>query len=147
MTDESLHILMADDDPDDRLLALDALQECGVPNVLSTVGDGEELLEFLRREGRYAPPVEAPRPTLILLDMNMPRMDGREVLAVMKADEHLRRIPVVVLTTSRAADDVYRSYDLGANAYIGKPVTFTELVDVLRTISEHWLKRVLITPR
>lgn len=143
---EALHILFADDDPDDRLLVLDALQQCGTDSVLSTVGDGEELLEFLRLEGRYAPPALAPRPMIVLLDMNMPRMDGREVLAVMKADEQLRRIPVVVLTTSRAAEDVYRSYDLGANAYFGKPVSFDELVDVLRTISEHWLRRGMVAP-
>lgn len=147
MSTEPLIILLADDDSDDRDLALDALNESGINHQLLTVCDGEELLEYLRREKRYAPPAYAPHPALILLDMNMPRMDGREALAIMKADPALRRIPVVVLSTSRAPEEVVRSYDLGANAYIGKPVTFPELVSVLGTLGEHWLKIVTPAPR
>ena len=146
MKTESPIILMADDDPDDRSLAIDALQESGTDYELRTVCDGEELLEYLRHERRYAPPVVAPNPAVILLDMNMPRMDGREVLSAMKADPALRRIPVVVLSTSRAPEDVVQSYDLGANAYIGKPVTFAELVTVLRTLGDHWLSVVTRAP-
>ena len=147
MNPQPLIILLADDDPDDRDLALDALKESGINHELQTVSDGEELLEYLRRENRYAPPTPAPHPALVLLDMNMPRMDGREVLAIMKADPALRRIPVVVLSTSRASEEVTRSYDLGANAYIGKPVTFAELVNVLGTLGEHWLNIVMPAPR
>ena len=146
MNSQPLIFLLADDDPDDRDLALDALNESGLHHELQTVCDGEELLEYLRREKRYAPPAVAPQPAVVLLDMNMPRMDGREVLTIMKADPNLRRIPVVVLSTSRAAEEVIRSYDLGANAYIGKPVTFEELVDVLRTLGQHWLNMVTLAP-
>ncbi|MEO8540973.1 MAG: response regulator [bacterium] len=143
---EPLIILLAEDDPDDRDLAIEALAESGTNHQLQTVADGEELLEYLRREKRYAPPAYAPHPALVLLDMNMPRMNGREALTIMKADPALRRIPVVVLSTSRSAGDVVSSYDLGANAYIGKPVTFPELVNVLGTLGAHWLKTVVLAP-
>jgi two-component system response regulator len=145
MSNDAPVILLADDDPDDRALAGDALNE-GAPGFdLRTVCDGEELLEYLRREGRYAAPASAPHPAVVLLDLNMPRMDGPEVLAQMKADATLRRIPVVVLSTSRAPEDVTKSYDLGASAYIGKPVNFEGLVNVLRVLDQ-WVGVVTPAP-
>lgn len=137
-------ILLADDDPDDRLMCTEALAESRLANELHTVADGEELLEYLRRRGRYAPGTgkPAPRPGLILLDLNMPRKDGREALAEIKADPTLRSIPVVVLTTSKAEEDVYRSYDLGVNSFITKPVTFAALVDVMTALGRYWFEIV-----
>ncbi len=138
---------MADDDPDDRALFRDAFDEGGTFAELRTVNDGEELLEYLRQEKRYEPPASAVYPALILLDLNMPRMDGREVLAAMKSDPGLRRIPVIVLSTSSATEDVAQCYDLGANAYIAKPVTFGELTHAMGALVEHWLKVVTLAPR
>ena len=131
-------ILMADDDPDDRELAREALAESRVLNDLHTVNDGAELLEYLRQEGRFEGG-KAPRPDLILLDLNMPKLDGREALGALKKDPRFRSIPVVVLTTSRAEEDVARSYDLGANSFISKPVTFAGLVDVMRELGRYWV--------
>lgn len=131
-------ILMADDDADDRELAREALAESRVLNELHSVNDGAELLEFLRHEGRYADE-DAPRPDLILLDLNMPKLDGREALGALKNDPKFRSIPVVILTTSRAEEDVVRSYDLGANSFISKPVTFAGLVDVMRELGKYWV--------
>jgi CheY-like chemotaxis protein len=131
-------ILMADDDVDDRELARDALAESRVLNDLHAVNDGAELLEFLRHEGRYTAE-NAPRPDLILLDLNMPKVDGREALAALKNDPKLRSIPVVILTTSRAEEDIIRSYDLGANSFISKPVTFAGLVEVMRELGRYWV--------
>ncbi|REJ80738.1 MAG: response regulator [Acidobacteria bacterium] len=139
---QAIDILLADDDPDDRLFAREALEESLIANRLHCVEDGEELLEFLRREGRYSPPAEVPRPGLILLDLNMPRVDGRAALAQIKSDPELRRIPVVVMTTSRAEEDVLRSYDLGVNSFISKPVTFGGLVEVMRNLGHYWLQIV-----
>src|SRR6478735_3799529 len=139
-------IVLADDDADDRMLARDALAEARLANDLFFVQDGEELLDFLRRRGRYADPAAAPRPGLILLDLNMPRKDGREALAEIKADPDLRRIPVVVLTTSKAEEDIYRTYDLGANSFITKPVTFEGLVAVMRDIGRYWIEIVELPP-
>ncbi len=139
-------ILMADDDPDDRALVLDAVSESGVSAELRTVSDGEELLEYLRREKRYGPPALAPYPAFILLDLNMPRMDGRETLAILKSDPALQRIPVIVLSTSNAAEDMTQCYNLGANDYVAKPVTYEALMRVLRTVAEHWLNVVTPTP-
>ncbi|MDP2343486.1 MAG: response regulator [Deltaproteobacteria bacterium] len=138
-------ILMADDDPDDRELTRDALIESRLRNDLRFVVDGEDLLNYLRREGRYRDE-DAPRPGLILLDLNMPRMDGREALAVIKADPALRQIPVVVLTTSKAEEDIFRSYDLGASSFITKPVTFATLVEVIRVLGRYWLEIVDLPP-
>jgi CheY-like chemotaxis protein len=148
MTDgaRSITILMADDDPDDRLLAAEALRESRVFNDLRFVEDGEQLMDYLRRRGRWADPADSPRPGLVLLDLNMPRMDGREALAEIKADPALRRIPVVVLTTSRAEADVLRSYDLGANSFITKPVTFGGLVDAMRVLGRYWIEIVELPP-
>lgn len=134
-------ILLADDDADDRMLARDALAESRLANELRHVEDGEELMDYLKRRGRYAGE-EAPRPGLILLDLNMPRKDGREALREIKADPELRSIPVVVLTTSKAEEDIYRSYDLGVNSFITKPVTFEGLVNVMRTLGRYWFEIV-----
>ena len=133
-----LIILMADDDEDDRLLARDALREAPVPATLRFVQDGGELLEYLRRERRYAPPADAPPPSLVLLDLNMPRMSGIEVLREIRRDPALRRLPVVVMTTSRQREDVVKSYELGANSFITKPVSFSGLVEVMRTLGRYW---------
>jgi two-component system, response regulator len=139
-------ILMADDDPDDRQLTKEALEEGRLINDMRFVENGEELMEYLRRQGKYAAPAEAPRPGLILLDLNMPRKDGRTVLKEIKGDPALRTIPVVVLTTSKADEDVYRSYDLGVNSYIVKPVTFEALVDILQTLEKYWFEIVELPP-
>jgi CheY-like chemotaxis protein len=139
-------ILMADDDADDRDLAREALAESRLLNELHSVNDGAELLDFLRHEGRYADK-PTPRPDLILLDLNMPKIDGREALAALKKDPALRSIPVVVLTTSRAEEDVARSYDLGANSFISKPVTFAGLVDVMRELGRYWVVIVELPER
>jgi len=135
---QSIVILMADDDEDDRMLAREALAESRLANELYFVGDGEELLDFLHRRGAYADAQSAPRPGVILLDLNMPRMDGREALREIKADPQLRRIPVVVLTTSEAEEDILRSYELGANSFITKPVTFEGLVQVMQALGRYW---------
>ena len=135
-------ILMADDDEDDCLLTQDALAESRVLNGLYFVHDGEQLLAYLRREGRFSDPASAPHPDLILLDLNMPRKDGREALREIKADVSLRLIPIVVLTTSKAEEDILRTYDLGASAFITKPVSFNGLVDVMRALGEFWFEIV-----
>jgi CheY-like chemotaxis protein len=135
-------LLLADDDPDDCMLAREALAESRLANHLFVVGDGEELLQFLRHEGTYADPATSPRPGLILLDLNMPRKDGREALREMKADPHLRSIPVVVLTTSQAEEDIVRTYDLGVSSYISKPVSFEGLVEVMRVLGRYWFEIV-----
>lgn len=140
-------ILMADDDEDDRLMARDALNEGRVPNELRFVNDGEELLQYLRREGPYADPADSPRPGLVLLDLNMPKVDGREALAAIKADPGLRSIPVVVLTTSKAEEDVLRTYDLGVNSFITKPVTYLGLVEVMKVFTDYWLNIVDLPDR
>jgi CheY-like chemotaxis protein len=135
-------ILMADDDADDRMLARDALEESRVVNDLRFVVDGVELLDYLYRRGQFADPAVSPRPGLILLDLNMPRKDGREALAAIKADPDLRRIPVVVLTTSQAEEDIYSTYELGVSSYITKPVTFGGLVEVMKTLGRYWIEIV-----
>lgn len=143
---DPITILMADDDADDRRLTQEALEESRLANDLRFVENGEELLEYLRRKGKYADAEEAPRPGLILLDLNMPRMDGRTALKEIKADPDLRQIPVTVLTTSKADEDIYRSYDLGVNSYIVKPVTFEALVDILQTLEKYWFEIVELPP-
>src|SRR4030067_2655550 len=131
--------LMAEDDPDDRLLIKEAFQESLLSNSIYFVEDGVELLDYLRHQGKYTNPSEAPSPDLILLDLNMPRKDGREALAEIKSDPHLRYIPVVVLTTSKAEEDIMRRYDIGAASYITKPVTFDGLVEVIRGLGQYWV--------
>jgi CheY-like chemotaxis protein len=139
-------ILIADDDPEDRMLAADALQEGRLANDIRFVEDGEELIEYLQKSGRYADAESAPRPGMILLDLNMPRMDGREALRIIKGSPELRRIPVIVLTTSKAEEDIYRSYDLGVNSFIIKPVTFDGLVNIMRVLEAYWFEIVEIPP-
>lgn len=139
-------ILMADDDPDDRQLTREAFEENHLANDLRFVEDGEELMDYLRQRGKYAAEGSAPIPGLILLDLNMPRKDGREALQEIKADPRLRSIRVVVMTTSKAEEDVMRSYDLSAASYITKPVTFDRLVDVIRTLGKYWLEIVELPP-
>ncbi len=131
-------ILCAEDDPDDRLLTRDAVMASRAAMELTFVEDGAELLDYLKRRGRHARDPGVIRPALILLDLNMPRMDGREALREIKSDPDLRQIPVIVLTTSSSEGDVFRSYDLGANSYIVKPVTFESLVRVMRELSSYW---------
>jgi CheY-like chemotaxis protein len=140
----SITILIADDDPEDRMLAEDALKESRLVNDIRFVEDGEELLEYLQHRGKYTEPESSPRPGMILLDLNMPRMDGREALKIIKTDPELRRIPVVVLTTSQAEQDIYRSYDLGVNSFIIKPVTFESLVNIMRVLEAYWFEIVEI---
>lgn len=139
---KTVTILMADDDEDDCMLAREALAESRLANDLHFVSDGEELMDYLYRRGKYAQESNSPRPGLILLDLNMPRKDGREALSEIKADPILRKIPVVVLTTSKAEEDIYRSYDLGANSFITKPVTFGSLVEVMKTLGKYWFEIV-----
>lgn len=140
-TSDSITILMADDDCDDRLMAEDAMRESRLGNTFRCVEDGQELMDYLTRRGKYALQ-DAPRPGLILLDLNMPRKDGRQALKEIKSDPDLRRIPVVILTTSKTEEDVLRSYDLGANSFITKPVTFDRLVDIVRTLGNYWFEVV-----
>jgi CheY-like chemotaxis protein len=139
-------ILLADDDEEDRMLAAGALEESRVVNDLRFVEDGEELLDYLYHRGKYAEAGSSPAPGLILLDLNMPRKDGREALREIKADPDLRRVPVVVLTTSKAEEDIYRTYDLGANSFITKPVSFEGLVAVMRDIGRYWIEIVELPP-
>lgn len=138
----TLIILMADDDEDDRLLAYEAMTESRVLNQLMFVEDGVQLLDYLRGEGKYADREQYPVPGLILLDLNMPKKDGREALAEIKADKDLRRIPIVILTTSKAEEDMLKGYDLGAASYITKPVTFEALVDLMRALGKYWVEIV-----
>jgi CheY-like chemotaxis protein len=139
---EPIVILLADDDEEDRMLACDALAESRLSNEISCVTDGEDLMDYLHRRNKYAPPAEAPRPGLILLDLNMPKMDGREALREIKSDPDLRQISVVVLTTSKAEEDIYSSYDSGASSFISKPVTFAGLVDVMKGLGRYWFEIV-----
>lgn len=143
---KSITILLADDDADDRMLTRDALAESRLANDLRFVEDGEELLDYLRRRGKHASPQDSPRPGLILLDLNMPRKDGREALREIKSDPNLRSIPIVVLTTSKAEEDIYRTYDLGVNSFITKPVTFDGLVAVMKGLGRYWFEIVELPP-
>lgn len=138
----AITILMADDDPEDVMLAEEALEEARLANHFYAVHDGEELMDYLRRQGKYSAPESAPRPGLILLDLNMPRMNGFEALEEIKKDRALRSIPVVVLTTSRTEEDVYRSYDLGVNSFISKPVSFEGLVEAMKVLGQYWFQIV-----
>ena len=143
---ESLTILVADDDEDDRSFIRKAWEKARAANNLRFVEDGEELTEYLNHTGRYSDPASAPRPAVILLDLNMPKKDGREALREIKVNPELRRIPIIVLTTSKADEDICRSYDLGANSYITKPVTFGALVDVLQVLGKYWIEIVDLPP-
>jgi len=138
----AITILMADDDEDDRMLTREAFRECRLANELRFVEDGEELMAYLRREGSYGNGAEAPRPGLILLDLNMPRKDGREALREIKSTPGLRHIPVVVLTTSQAEEDIVRTYDLGVSSFIAKPVDFESMVEVVKILGQYWFEIV-----
>jgi len=138
-----IEILLVEDSPSDTDLTLEALKDFKVRNHVSVVEDGVLAMQFLRRQGPYA---QAPRPDLIMLDLNLPRKDGREVLAEIKADENLKTIPIVVLTTSRAEPDILRAYQLSANCYIQKPVDFNQFLDVVRSIESFWLFVVTLPP-
>ena len=143
----AITILICDDDEEDRMLTKTALEQAHVSNALRFVEDGEQLLDYLYQRGAYAGETgAAPRPGLILLDLNMPKMDGREALKVIKGDETLRDIPVVVLSTSRLDEDITRSYQLGVNSFICKPVTFSGLVDAMNVLGRYWLSIVELPP-
>jgi CheY-like chemotaxis protein len=133
---------LAEDDPDDRLLTKEALAESRLVNDLRFVENGEELMDYLQRRGAFAGPGAAPRPGLILLDLNMPKKDGREALAEIKSDPELRQIPIVILTTSKAEEDIFRSYDLGVSSFITKPVTFEGLVEIMKVLGRYWFEIV-----
>lgn len=137
----AITIVLADDDPDDRMLATEALAESRLANDLVCVADGEELMDYLLGRGAWAGRSGA-NPGLVLLDLNMPRKDGREALAEIKSHPDLRRIPVVVLTTSKAEEDIFRTYDLGVNSFVTKPVTFDGLVQVMAELGRYWLEIV-----
>lgn len=141
-SNKNIMILMADDDADDRMMANDAFEESRLGNELRFVEDGEELMDYLLRQGKYVDPESSPRPGLILLDLNMPRMDGREALKIIKSDPDLHSIPIIVLTTSSSEEDITRTYDLGVNSFITKPVTFEGLVDVIKKTGWYWLQIV-----
>jgi CheY-like chemotaxis protein len=139
-------IVLADDDPDDRKLTQDAFAENRLANILHCVEDGEELMDYLHRRGKFASRRGEALPGLILLDLNMPRKDGREALKEIKADPELRRIPIVVLTTSKAEEDILRTYDLGVNSYVTKPVTFKSLVELIKVLGRYWFEVVELPP-
>lgn len=140
--EKSIILLYADDDAEDQLLVKEAAEESRLANEVHFVDDGEELMDYLYRRGKYEDLADQPYPGLILLDLNMPRKDGREALKEIKADPVLRRIPVVVLTTSKAEEDIYRTYDLGVSGFIVKPVTFESLIDIIQTLGKYWFKIV-----
>ncbi|WP_242929218.1 response regulator [Pontibacter vulgaris] len=135
-------ILIADDDAEDRMLVKDALEESRLKNNIHFVENGEELMDYLYHRGKFTDKDKYPTPGLILLDLNMPKKDGREALKEIKSDDHLKLIPVVVLTTSKAEEDILRTYDLGVSSFITKPVTFASLVDVMKTLSKYWFEIV-----
>jgi len=138
---------MADDDADDRFLTQEALEEARLANDFRCVTDGQELVDYLNNKGRYASKSDAPFPGLVLLDLNMPRKDGREALAEIKADPKLCHIPIVVLTTSKAGEDIVKTYDLGVSGYVTKPVTFDGLVEALKVVGKYWFQIVELPPQ
>ena len=139
---KSITVLLADDDADDRQTVKEAFVESRLLNDLRFVVDGQDLMDYLLHEGKYSAPGAAPRPGIILLDFNMPKKDGREALREIKDDPDLKNIPVVVLTTSKAEEDVYRSYSLGASSFISKPVTFSGMVEAIKILGEYWFEIV-----
>lgn len=141
-----IRILIADDDADDRLLIADAFEEARLKNPVDFVNDGVELMEYLNHEGKYADMTDDHLPGIILLDLNMPRKDGRTALQEIRADERLKRIPIVVLTTSKSEEDIIRTYNLGVNSFITKPVTFGGLVEVIQVLSKYWIEIVALPP-
>lgn len=141
-----LKVLIAEDDDDDFLLVKEAFEESRLLIDIYRAKDGEELMEFLQYRGAFSAPESAPRPTLILLDLNMPRKDGREALAEIKADPDLRMIPVVILTTSKAEEDIIHTYGLGVNSFIRKPVDFDDFIRIIQTLGEYWFEIVQLPP-
>ena len=139
---DSIKILVADDDPDDRDMIKEAFGEIGLGDDIRFVCDGEELMEYLLRRGKYESPAKSPRPGIILLDLNMPKIDGREALMEIKSHSDLKSIPVVVLTTSKAQEDIFRSYSLGVNSFVTKPVKFDSLVEVAKDLGRYWFEVV-----
>ena len=139
---QQITILIAEDDEDDRLLMEEALEENYCVNNIYFVENGEELMDYLYHRGKYQDKVANPRPNIILLDLNMPKKDGREALKEIKSEPNFRSIPIIVLTTSQAQEDIVRSYDLGVNSFITKPVTFDSLVDVMTTFTQYWFSIV-----
>ena len=140
---KTIEILLVEDNPGDVRLTEEALKEGKIVNRLSVVGDGVEALAFLRREAKYA---NASRPALILLDLNLPKKDGREVLAEIKADDDLKRIPVVILTISKAEEDILRTYNLHCNCYVTKPVDLSQFLTVVKAVEDFWLTIVKLPP-
>ncbi|HWB21687.1 MAG TPA: response regulator [Gaiellaceae bacterium] len=140
-------ILLADDDEEDLQMTIEALRENRLGNDLRVTRDGEELMDYLLRRGEYTSPTDAPMPGLILLDLNMPKKDGREALAEIKTNSELRKIPVIVLTTSKAEEDIFRSYDLGVNSFITKPVTFAGLAEAIKVLARYWFEIVELPSR
>lgn len=145
-TPKPITILIADDDSDDRDMIKDAMLENRLGNELKFVNDGEELMDYLLRNGKYSSPQSSPRPGLILLDLNMPKKDGREALREIKSHPELRTIPVIVLTTSKAQEDIYRTYNLGVNSFITKPVKFEALVQIVHDLGKYWFEIVELPP-
>lgn len=139
---KSIAILIAEDDPDDRLFSKEAFEAAHLMNQVVFVEDGQELMDYLNCRGKYDGGPECPPPSLILLDLNMPRKDGREALIEIKSNPRLRHIPVVVLTTSKADEDILKSYDLGVSGYITKPLTFERLIDIMKAIGKYWFEIV-----
>ncbi|HKU59554.1 MAG TPA: response regulator, partial [Gaiellaceae bacterium] len=140
-------ILLAEDDEEDAQMTLEALKKNRLGNDVRVARDGEQVMDYLRREGRFGNGADAPTPGLILLDLNMPRKDGREALAEIKSNDALRKIPVIVLTTSKAEEDIFRSYDLGVNSFVTKPVTFAGLAESMKVLSQYWFEIVELPAR
>lgn len=146
MAERPISILVADDDPDDRMMIKEAFTENRIANEIEFVEDGEELMAYLRRQEPYTELKDAPYPGIVLLDLNMPKKDGREALRELKADPDLCRIPVIVLTTSQAEEDIVRTYGMGVSSFITKPVSFEGLVDAVRVICRYWIQIVALPP-
>jgi len=144
---ESITFLIADDDADDRMLLQEAFDESRLANPLDFVENGEELINYLKRANGYSHLKSEPLPGVVFLDLNMPRVDGREALAEIKADKTLRHVPIVVFTTSQAEEDIVNSYDLGVSGFIVKPVTFEALVDIIHSVTDYWVEVVRLPPQ
>lgn len=142
-----IEILIADDDAEDTMLIKDALKESRLKNGVQSVEDGEELMHYLRNEGKYSDKKKYPTPGIILLDLNMPKKDGREALKEIKSDKNLRSIPIVILTTSKAEEDILKTYNLGVSSFITKPVKFSTMVDVMKTLNKYWFEIVELPTR
>jgi len=140
-------ILLAEDDPGDQELTQRALEQSRIRNELYIVEDGEEALDYLLRRGKYEDPASSPKPDLMLLDLNMPKVDGKRVLQQMRADPNLRRVPVVALTTSRQEQDIISTYDLGVNSYIVKPVNMDQFINAIKVLKDYWFQIVVLPPR